>query len=364
MLHVWVVTPHQFTYLRIDSLASLQRDVEAWLTALKTTGNGHRFHGEAIGSRLYARLIRPIQNATDASEWIIVPDGFLYLLPWESLPADANGEQRLVETTTISYRWSSKLLRSGESSRTGKGILSFAPFAASGAAGADGPFSRLPASAEEIAGLAGTQYLNAQATKTQFLHTVARYPIVHLATHAVSSPDNAAASFIAFYPAKHSPIEDRLYLEELYGLNLGATRLVIISACETGEGEVVAQEGVMSLARAFAYAGCASTINSLWKADDQATSFILRRFYVHLRAGESKARALQLAKLDYLKSDALDKSPAYWAHLVLTGDSSALYSRSLWAKGWWLVVVLGVGVGAWLLWGRLRKKKSRRFKTL
>ncbi|HEV2483475.1 MAG TPA: CHAT domain-containing tetratricopeptide repeat protein [Puia sp.] len=372
VLHVWVVTPDRFTYLRIDSLAALQRDVEDWLAALKTTGNGHRFHGETIGNRLYARLIQPIQRVTDAPEWIIVPDGFLYLLPWESLPADANGERRLVETTTISYRWSSKLLRSGEGTgnRTAaqavrrEGILSFAPFAASGAAGADGPFSRLPASAEEIAGLAGTQFLDAQATKTQFLHTAAQYPIVHLATHAVSSPDNAAASFIAFYPAKHSPIEDRLYLEELYGLNLGATRLVIISACETGEGEVVAQEGVMSLARAFAYAGCASTINSLWKADDQATSFILRRFYVHLRAGEDKARALQLAKLDYLKSDALDKSPAYWAHLVLTGDSSALYSRGFWAKWWWLAVAIGAGAGVLVVWRQLRKKKSRRFKTL
>ena len=366
-LHVWVVTPDRFTYLRIDSLAALQRDVEDWLTALKSTGNGHRFRGDAIGNRLYARLIRPIQQVTDASEWIVVPDGFLYLLPWESLPADASGERRLVETTTVSYRWSSRLLRSAAEAglapkaegnhQSGEGVLSFAPFAASGASGTDGPFSRLPASAEEITGLTGTEYFDAKATKTQFLHTVDRYPIVHLATHAVSSPDNAAASFIAFYPAKHSPIEDRLYLEELYGLNLGATRLVIISACETGEGEVVAQEGVMSLARAFAYAGCASTINSLWKADDQATSFILRRFYVHLRAGADKARALQLAKLDYLKSGALDKSPAYWAHLVLTGDSSALYPRGFWARWWWLVAVIGVGA-VLLGWMRLRKKKK------
>jgi CHAT domain-containing protein len=173
----------------------------------------------------------------------------------------------------------------------------------------------------------------------------------------VSSPDNTAASYIAFYPAKHSPIEDRLYLEELYGLNLSRTRLVIISACETGEGEVVAQEGVMSLARAFAYAGCASTINSLWKADDQATSFILRRFYGYLRAGETKARALQLAKLDYLKSDAVDKSPAYWAHLVLTGDGGALYKRGFLARWWWVIVALGAGLGA-LAWWRLRKKKK------
>jgi CHAT domain-containing protein len=231
------------------------------------------------------------------------------------------------------------------------GVLSFAPFEKEG----DGSFSRLAASGEEIAGLAGAQYLDRNATKAEFLQTVNRYPIVHLATHAVSSTDNAAASFIAFYPVRHSPMEDRLFLEELYGLDLRPTRLVIISACETGEGEVVAQEGVISLARAFAYAGCGSTINSLWKADDRATSFILRQFYVHLKEGETKARALQLAKLDYLKSDAVDKSPAYWAHLVLTGDSSPLYSGSL--SLWWWLLLVPVGVVVWGI-GRKRKKKS------
>jgi len=87
---------------------------------------------------------------------------------------------------------------------------------------------------------------------------------------------------------------------------MNATKLVIISACETGQGELVAKEGVISLSRAFAYAGCASTINSLWKADDQATAAILRRLYVYLREGETQARALQLAKLDYLRSDAIN----------------------------------------------------------
>jgi hypothetical protein len=85
----------------------------------------------------------------------------------------------------------------------------------------------------------------------------------------------------------------------------------------------------------------------------------LRRFYIYLRAGETKARALQLAKLDYLKSDALDKSPAYWAHLVLTGDSGALYPRGFWVKWWWVIVVIGLGVGALFAWRRFgREKKS------
>jgi len=352
-LHVFIVTKNAFNYTHIDSLSRVQADVVAWLEALKTTGNGRRFHGEPIGKRLYAELVRPIQSAAgDQREWILIPDGFLYLLPWESLPADADGRQYLLETTTISYRWSSKLLHEDEQ-RPGKGtgVLSFAPFANEG----KGKFSRLAASADEIAGLPGAQFLDSGATKSEFLQTVNHFPIVHLATHAVSSTDDAAASYIAFYPARHSAIEDRLFLEELYGLDLRPTRLVIISACETGEGQVIAQEGVISLARAFAYAGCGSTINSLWKADDRATSYILRRFYVHLKEGETKARALQLAKLDYLKSDAVDKSPAYWAHLVLTGDSSPLYRKPFSLEWLWLLAPLGAIAVVTM---RKKKKKS------
>ncbi|HVU94774.1 MAG TPA: CHAT domain-containing tetratricopeptide repeat protein [Puia sp.] len=339
VLHVFVVTRDGLRHVAVDSLARLERDVEAWLEKLKATGSGGRFNGGAVGQRLFAALVKPIQEAAGGrTEWVIVPDGVFALLPFESLYADATGNQWLVETTTISYRFSSRLL-SGEPSSgksVGSGVLSFAPF---GDRGAD-VFQRLPASKEEIAGLPGLQWLDGQATKERFLATVNQYPIVHLATHAVSSMDNAAGSFIAFYPGKGRTIDNRLYLEELYGLNLQPTRLVIISACETGQGEVVPQEGVISLARAFAYAGCGSTINSLWKADDQATSLILKRFYAHLREGETKARALQLAKLDYLKSDAIDKSPSFWAHLVLTGDSGALYSR----RGWVLWVVIGLAV--------------------
>ena len=70
-----------------------------------------------------------------------------------------------------------------------------------------------------------------------------KYPIIHLATHAVSSVDKRTESFIAFYPQEGTRTEDRLFLEELYGLNMNATRLVIISACETGQGELVSNEG-------------------------------------------------------------------------------------------------------------------------
>jgi hypothetical protein len=116
---------------------------------------------------------------------------------------------------------------------------------------------------------------------------------------------------------------------------------------------------VISLSRAFAYAGCGSTINSLWKADDKATSFILQRFYVHLQKGETKARALREAKLDYLASDAINKSPSFWAHLVLMGDTSPVYKKRM---GWWWILLL-IPLGVVIVWLGRRVKKGKKKST-
>jgi CHAT domain-containing protein len=360
VLHAFILSSTNFKYTRIDSLSQLQQDAGSWVDALERIDNGRRFKAGGLGLRLYSKLVKPIQDAVPGKdEWIIIPDGFLYFLPFESLPS-GEGDKTLLETTTISYRFSSRLLNSPTLDTASSDILSFAPFASQGSEGIEN-FARLPASEEEISGLRGAHFINDQATKGQFLKEVNKFSIVHLATHAVSSLNNAAASFIAFYPAKHSRIEDCLFLEELYGLNLNATKLVIISACETGTGELVAKEGVISLSRAFAYAGCGSTINSLWRADDKATSFILQRFYVHLQKGETKARALQQAKLDYLASDALNKSPAFWAHLVLMGDTSPVYKK----KTAWTWMLLLIPIGVLVIWisrkSRAKKKKSTSF---
>ncbi len=401
-LHVFLLTQSSFAYTRIDSLSKLEEDVGDWLRLLKTTENGRKFKGAVIGSRLYQQLIKPIQTMIPGKdEWIIIPDGFLYFLPFESLPA-GSGTKTLLETTTISYRFSSRLLGLSAPAPSGDSavkVLAFAPFAGKGGGfdqSGSVSFSQLPASREEVAGLKGAVYIDSLATKEQFLKEINKYPIVHLATHAVSSIENAAASYIAFYPRHNdpatdrdsarsnilttdlgtarnnvlitgrdtaresSPSEDRLFLEELYGLNMNATKLVIISACETGQGELVSNEGVISLARAFAYAGCESSINSLWKADDKATSFILEKFHIYLQKGYTKSKALRQAKLDYLKSDALNKSPAYWAHLILIGNTEPVYTAGMgyYYKAGLLAAFLGVLFFVGL---KRRKKKSTLF---
>jgi CHAT domain-containing protein len=166
--------------------------------------------------------------------------------------------------------------------------------------------------------------------------------VVHLATHAIADTGNSAISFVAFYPATQQPAQDALYLEELYGLNMENNRLMIISACETGNGQLVNSEGVLSITRGFAYAGCASMVNSLWKADDEATAAILHQFHVYLQKGYTKPKALRQAKLDYLHSNTVNKSPGYWAHLLLTGDTQPLVKTTSyrWLFGGSVVVAL------------------------
>jgi CHAT domain-containing protein len=364
-LQVFVITKAGFQQTRIDSFATLQYNIRQWLTALQNPANGRRFKGAPWGALLYEQLIKPVQTlAGDKEEWIIIPDNILYYLPFESLPASpGDNAQTLLETNEISYQFSSRFIVINATAAPPVGsmqTLAFAPFARAGMSFPHHEYNymqQLPASAQEIANIPGRAFTGQQATKEQFLANINHYPVVHLATHAIADTGNSAASFIAFYPQSRQPANDALYLEELYGLQMDATRLIIISACETGHGQLVTSEGVLSLTRGFAYAGCASIVNSLWKADDEATAAILHQFHIYLQKGYTKSRALRQAKLDYLHSNALHRSPGYWAHLIITGDTQPLVKAGMEYR--WLLVISGaVAVVLLGIYLTKRRKKS------
>jgi LPXTG-motif cell wall-anchored protein len=363
-LELFVITKAGFKNARIDSFSTVQQNIRQWLTALQNPSTGRRFKGAPYGGLLYEQLVKPVQAlAGNKTEWIIIPDNILYYLPFESLPAAAGDNAKsLLETTEISYQFSSRFVTNNTASPATTSIqtLAFAPFAQAGM-----PFphpaynymQQLPASAQEIAHIPGRAFIGTQATKQQFLANFNQYPVVHLATHAIADTGNSAASFIAFYPNAQQSANDALYLEELYGLQMEGTRLLIISACETGHGVLVNSEGVLSLTRGFAYAGCKSIVNSLWKADDAATAAILQQFHIYLQKGYTKSRALRQAKLDYLHSHALNKTPEYWAHLILTGDTQPLVKAR--TGNWWLLVSGAVAVLVVLgIYLAKRRKKS------
>jgi CHAT domain-containing protein len=148
-----------------------------------------------------------------------------------------------------------------------------------------------------------------------------------LATHAVADGDDPTRSFVAFAPEGPGDTIGRLYEPAICQLDMSHAELVILSACQTADGPLVRSEGVISLSRAFSYAGCRSVVTSLWKADDAATAYIVRRFHYHLRAGLAKDLALRQAKLDYLGDKVIGmrrQLPEYWAHLILVGDPGAV----------------------------------------
>jgi CHAT domain-containing protein len=124
---------------------------------------------------------------------------------------------------------------------------------------------------------------------------------------------------------------------EVAELDLSGAELAVLSACETGLGEVAGSEGLLGLQRAFQVAGAQSVVASLWKIGDEPTRALMARFYENLwRRGQPPAQALREAQLSMLRgglwrgvgglkretdgpgSDRLP--PLYWAAFVLSTD--------------------------------------------
>ncbi len=110
---------------------------------------------------------------------------------------------------------------------------------------------------------------------------------------------------------------------EAAGLNLSGTRIVALSACETGLGEVRNGDGVYGLRRALVLAGAETQLMSLWKVDDSVTRDLMVDYYTHIRAGEGRTDALRAVQLQMLRSNNTRRDrrhPYYWASFIQSGD--------------------------------------------
>ncbi|GAH33692.1 unnamed protein product, partial [marine sediment metagenome] len=112
-----------------------------------------------------------------------------------------------------------------------------------------------------------------------------------------------------------------LTAEDVSGLDLLATGLVVLSACETGLGEIRTGEGVFGLRRAFVLAGAKTLVMSLWKVPDQETQELMEDFYRRVLQGKSRADALREAQLA-IRTNHPD--PLYWGAFICQGDPSPL----------------------------------------
>lgn len=292
---------------------------------------------------LYDKLVKPFAGILPSS-LIIVPDGILSYLPFEALlvklPADRyyfQGFDFLGKKHRISYCYSATLLREMRNNPRPNlpavDFIGFAPYYTGDTSllanlyGDDHSVRKdlapLPNSGKELYEIqkimGGIAYYGKDATELRFLHEADRARIIHLATHARADNRVGDYAWLAFTEIKDSIENELVFVRDLYNLSLNAD-LVVLSACETGLGEWKQGEGIISLARAFTYAGAKSILTTLWNVNDAQSSQLMILFYSHLKRGLSPENALWKAKMEYLATNDGDKShPCYWAAFIGIG---------------------------------------------
>ena len=302
------------------------------------------------------KLMEPVRKLLGSQKQILIsPDGNLNLLPFEALVDENN--RFLVENYSFTYlssgrdlltftstpRNTSPVVLLGDPKYREKDKVAIKPDK-SGRSFENIPeavFRGLPGTAEEVKAigqLLGVEPLLRGAATEEALKQVQSPFILHIATHAFfderQNPpelptidrESLLRSSLVMAGAKEEKIVgDNGFLTalEATGLNLLGTELVVLSACDTGLGEISPGEGVYGLRRAFAIAGSQSQLISLWKVDDKGTKELMVKYYQRLLNGKiGRTEALRKTQLEMLgkKTEKDYSHPYYWASFILSGN--------------------------------------------
>ncbi len=310
------------------------------------------------GAELYRMLLAPAAGAIAGKRLVIVPGGALGRLPFEILaePAGEGGPRFLVQGHPIRYapsltalhmirRWEAerpepdralwamgdpvytasddRLAAAGKPSPESIRLAARIP-----GAGRGGRFERLAGTGVEVDHLAalmgsrsderltGPDATEAAVKRISADGTLARYRLVHFACHGVlGGGDGVQPGLVLSLVGNPEGEDGYLRLGEVTDLRLNAD-LVVLSACQTGQGTVSRVEGVSGLARAFLYAGSRAVMCSLWQVDDASTADLMADTYAGLKAGKTASESLRAAQLKMIEAD---EPPLRWAPFILIG---------------------------------------------
>jgi tetratricopeptide (TPR) repeat protein len=285
-------------------------------------------------------LLTDLPPLSNIQHLLIVPDGPLHFVPFETLTLPAAGAL-LVERFDISYLPSAALvLQQPATTRRWawpwqRDLVAFgdpAPAASYPLETVQWP--PLPYAAEEVRRVAhalpgrGEIHLGADARK-QFVTDgrLRAVPVVHFSTHAVADTRDPDRSRILLAPRAPGGPADYLFLRDVNDLDLTGVGLVTLSACETARGKVVRGEGVEGFSRALLAAGAAAVVTTLWDVADRPSAEFMTQFYASTSGGRATAGALRQAKLKFLRSQLVWTHPYYWAGYLLTGNGRAPLPR-------------------------------------
>ncbi len=259
--------------------------------------------------RMYDRLIRPAQNKLTGKMLTIVPHGPLHYLPFAAL---SDGRKYLIEKFDIRLLPSASVLQYLDK----KGNFSQELLALGNPDLGDPKWDLPGAQAETRAidqGWKGSRILLRElASEANFKKFAPQFKYLHLASHGQFNPDQPLQSRMLLAPGDGE--DGNLNVDELYTLRLNAD-MVTLSACETALGNIKSGEDVIGLTRGFLYAGAKSIVASLWPVSDDATAYLMKRFYAELKT-TPKATALRSALVD---TKSKFPHPIFWSAFQLTG---------------------------------------------
>ncbi|QGY46733.1 CHAT domain-containing protein [Maribellus comscasis] len=330
-------------------------------------------------NQLYKNLIAPYENKIKDKNLIIVPDGKLSYISFDALLTDLpdttstiqfNKLDYLIKSNIINYSYSANLIYNIDNTKTNsqKRILAFAPEYNSDSITIGNsvfPLRPLIGTQKEVDLIASEikteVYKGENATELKFREKSEDYDILHLAMHAFINDSLPSLSQFAFAQNKNGNLssDGLLSTADIYNLNLKA-RLSVLSACNTGTGQLKKGEGVISLARGFLYAGCPAIIMTLWEVEDNSGTKIMSSFYKFLKKGKNKDEALRLAKLEYLENaNSRLAHPHYWLGYVSIGDNTSLYkSYDFYFFSLLLLTIIGVTAEQIIRIRKARKKRA------
>ena len=340
------VTKTDFQVYELPKRSEVETAVRDFFQEVATDRKGRTEFPKAV---VLGRILLDVVGAQiNGQRLIIVGDGELCGIPFAALPDPSTGKPLIVGHEVVMQPSASALaiIRQQEGGRKlAPGLLAtvadpvfgvagdermkkFAPGVANAAAGED--LKRLEYTrkeAQNIRALASNgktlELVDFDANKTDVMsNRLAGYQIVHFATHGLMDPTHPQLSGLALsmYNDRGQPVDGFLRVNDIFGMKLAA-RLVVLSACESGQGQLVGAEGLMGLTRAFFFAGAKTLVTSLWKVDDKAAEELMSRFYLEMlrKSHLPPAAALRAAQV-WMITQPQWSDPSSWAAFTVQGE--------------------------------------------
>ena len=327
--YLWVIAPAKTTYFTLPPVSEIDGLVKAYTQAIVESKDILATDDKQTGEKLYGTLIAPAQKLIPAnSRVILLPDGSLYGLNFETLIAPEPQPHYWIEDVTLTTGSSLTLLTSSANRHAPKGKNLLLVGNPKEANPEFPPLSQAPSEMKKVeqhfpephrAVLEGER-----ATPNAYLKSnPERFSYLHFATHGTASRTRPLESAVVL---SKEPTGDtyKLYARDIVTRHLQA-ELVTISACYGSGKRAYSGEGLVGLSWAFVRAGAHNVIGALWEVSDvPATPELMDALYRELGNGKDPASALRSAKLSLLHSanaNSVFKKPFYWAPFQLYAGS-------------------------------------------